>query len=108
MTMTKQVSLHGKRACLTKDDILVGRGGIAAGGDDKPTIVLPGAPDTVAVFEDFLTDMSGTAALDTGAAGQFFLARCTDTGVKGALVAGTNGVFRITSSETITTATPAN
>src|SRR3990167_4339517 len=126
MTVTKQVSLHGKRAFLTKEDILVGRGGIAAGGDDKPTIILPGSPDTVAVFDDFLVNplVGVGAALDTGAgvvaakgsvlladtglAGSYFLAKCTDTGVKGALVAGTNGVFRITSSATITTATPAN
>jgi len=51
MTVTKQVSLHGKRAFLTKEDILVARNAVAAGGDDKPTIVLPGSPDTVAVFD---------------------------------------------------------
>ena len=49
MTVTKQVSLHGKRAFLTKEDILVGRGGIAAGGDDKPTIRRLEAPGRAAV-----------------------------------------------------------
>jgi hypothetical protein len=99
-------TIHGPKLGISKDDQTVARGGLVAGGGTKPSIVFP-APDTVALFEDFLTDMSGTSAVDTGAAGQFFLAKCTDTGVKGALVAGTNGVFEITSSATITTATPA-
>lgn len=52
MSVSKQVSLHGKRAFISKDDQIVGRNGFVAGGDDKPAIVYP-SPDTVAVFDDF-------------------------------------------------------
>lgn len=119
MSLTKQVSLHGKRAYLDTDDRLVGRGGLAAGGEGKPAVILPG-PDTVAFFEDFLSDLSslgagsdtGTTPIaigvnDTGVAGQYFLSRPGDTGVKGGLAAATNGVYRITSSATIAAAAPA-
>ena len=89
MSVTKQVSLHGKRAYVTKDDQVVGRGGIVAGGEGKPAIVFPG-PDTVAIFDDFFTDHNIIG--DTGL-GQFWL----DTGsATAAHVAGTNGVHRIT------------
>jgi hypothetical protein len=102
MTVTKQVSLHGKRAFLSKEDILVGRGGIAAGGDDKPTIVLPGAPDTVAVFDDFHASLVGDTGNigDTGnvsahQGGLYLLAVGTDTGNEIKLQNSTNGVIRL-------------
>src|SRR5688572_22693803 len=98
--------IHRRALGLTKDDQVIAQAGFVAGGDGRPAIVFP-SPDTVAIFDDFMTDLSGTgAAVDTGAAGQFFLAKCTDTGVKGSLVAGTNGVYEITSSASITTPTP--
>ncbi len=123
MSLQKQVSLHGRRAFVTSDDILCGQGGLAAGGAGKPTIVFPG-PDIVAVFDDFLGDKGGLGVVDTGkvvpsstvttgqiydtgTAGHFFITRKGDSGLTGTLVAGTNGVFRLTSSETITTATVA-
>lgn len=100
MTGTKQASLHGIRAFVTPEDYLVGRAGIAAGGNDKPLIILPGAPDTVAVFDDFLGDLIGgewiVGTSDTGQA----------TPASGVLatsaVSATNGVFRMTSSATST------
>jgi hypothetical protein len=98
MTGNVQASLHGHRAFVTPDDMLVGRTAIAAGGRDKPLIVLPGAPDTVALFDDFLGDALGSEWIvgtsDTGQA----------TPASGVLatsaVSATNGVFRMTSSAT--------
>ena len=106
MTTTKQVSLHGRRLFLTKEDQLVAKGGIVAGQEDGPSIVFP-APDRVAIFDDFHGGAHGTGAADTGQAGLYFLVKCTDTGLKTSLAATANGVLRITSSATITTATPA-
>lgn len=114
MTKPIQKGLHRRALGLGYDNELIARDGYVAGGEGKPVIVFP-SPDTVALFDDFLTDLSGFGVndtggvpitLDTGAAGLHFYARCTDTGVKGSLVAGTNGVFRITSSATIATRTP--
>lgn len=104
MTGNVQASLHGHRAFVTPDNLLVGQNGIAAGGRDKPLIVLPGAPDTVALFDDFLGD-----ALDSA-----WIVGTSDTGqatpASGVLatsaVSATNGVFRMTSSAT-STQTPA-
>lgn len=90
MTVNKQVSLHGKRAFITQDDQLVSRDSFVTGGDDKPSIVMPGSHSTVAVFDDFLGDLIGDEwAYVEG-----------DTGFSGAIVTGTNGVLRITGSET--------
>lgn len=94
---TKQVSLHGKRSYITPDDKTVAKsafvsGGEASIGNKGGSIVLPGSPDTVALFDDFLGD---TGELDwTSVNG--------DTGVAGAgtvkKVTGTGGVLRITTS----------
>lgn len=90
MTVTKQVSIHGKRAFLTPDDQMAARNGFVAGGDDKPSIVFP-SPDTVAIFDDFLGDIVGDEWAHV----------LGDTGIAaGAIVTGTNGVFRMTGSET--------
>lgn len=105
MSKAIQKGLHRRSLGLGYDNELIARDGYVSGGEGKPTVVFPG-PDTVALWEDFLTDHSGMPQVDTGAAGLHFLAKCTDTGVKGSVVAGTNGVFRITSSETIATVTP--
>ena len=91
MTVTKQVSLHGKRAFVSKDDQLVGRNGFVAGGDDKPSIVFP-SPDTVALFDDFLGDL----VADEWA----FVKGDTGTVTTGAIQAGTGGVFRLTNEST--------
>ena len=102
MSLFKQVTLHGLRAFLTKDNYLVGRSGVATGGEGKPGIVLPGAYDTVALFEDFLGDLVPdewiVGSSDTGQ---------TATGVLAtSAVSATNGVYRMTSSAS-STQTPA-
>src|SRR3990167_1826160 len=117
--------VHRRSLGIGNNDQVMAPYGLEAGGDGKPTVVFPG-PDTVAVFEDFFVNpLAGVSAMldtgvvvaaakgsvllaDTGLAGSHFIPKCTDTGVKGGLQAGTNGVYRITSSATITTATPAN
>lgn len=91
MTVTKQVSLHGKRAFITPDDQLAARNGHVAGGDDKPSIVFP-SPDTVAQFDDFTGDTGNATACWQYVEG--------DTGMSGAVVTATNGIYRITGSET--------
>lgn len=106
MTVTKQVSLHGKRVFVTIDDQLAARNGFVAGGDDKPSIVLPGSPDTTAIYEDFHgDDLTGD---DTGKPlfGGPFRALVGDTGHTNDKQAGTNGVFRLLSTPS-TTATKA-
>lgn len=82
--MGRQVSLHGKRLYIDNDDHVVSGKAFAAGGVNKPLIVMPGSPDVVAVWEDFL-DTGGDLAVfsDTGSAAH-------------GQVAGTNGVHRIT------------
>lgn len=102
MSVTKQVSLHGKRAYITKDDQLAGRNGFVAGGDDKPAIVFP-SPDTVAIFDDFFTSIGADLVGDTGIAGQYFITRKGDTGTTGLITAGANGLFRFTPSQTAAT-----
>src|SRR3990167_7716571 len=89
-TNTKQVSLHGKRVYLTPEDILVARNAMATGGDDKPSVVVPGSHDTVALFDDFLGDLVADEWAYVEA----------DTGYSGVIQTGTGGVFRITGSET--------
>jgi hypothetical protein len=103
MSVTKQVSLHGKRAYITKDDQIAASNGFVAGGDGKPAIVLPGSPDTTAIFDDFYAGVGADLTGDTGTAGQYFITRKGDTGTTGVLTAGTNGVFRFTPSQTAAT-----
>jgi hypothetical protein len=100
MSMEILKGLHRLALGLTRDDQVVGRGGFVAGGSGKPVIVLP-APDTVAVFDDFLGDL---------VAGEW-IAGTSDTGQSASVLAtsavsATNGVYRMTSSAT-STQTPA-
>lgn len=101
MTVSKQVSLHGKRAFITPHDQLAARNGFVAGGDDKPSIVY-GSPDTVAVFDDFNSSLVGDTGNigDTGnvsahQGGLFLQAIGTDTGNEIKLQTFTNGVIRL-------------
>lgn len=103
MTVTKQVSLHGKRAFISPHDQVVARNGFVAGGDDKPAIVLPGSPDTTAIFDDFYAGVGADLTGDTGTAGQYFITRKGDTGTTGLLATGTSGIFRFTPTTTATT-----
>jgi hypothetical protein len=106
MSLSILKGLHRRALGISKDNQIVAPSGLVSGGEGSPVFVHPG-PGSPAIIDDFLTgNFNGTAAVDTGQAGIYFNAKCTDTGVKGALVDGTGGVFRITSSETITTATP--
>lgn len=106
MATTKQVSLHGRKAYLTRNGRLNVVTGFASGDEDGPSMFYP-APSTVALLDDFISSQQGTGVADTGQAGIHFLAKCTDTGVKSAIADVPNGVLRITSSATITTPTPA-
>lgn len=91
MSMRKQVSLHGLRAYLTGSDDLVARGAMATGGEDKPSIVLPGSHSHVALWDDFQGDLIADEwAVVKG-----------DTGQTGGAIANiTNGVLRLSGSET--------
>lgn len=101
MSVKKQVSLHGRRAYITKDDQFAGRNGFVAGGVDKPAIVLPGSPDTVAIFDDFLGDTGRPMR-----AGTDFNWRVldgdtgTDTGSNVYVKPSTSGVLRIKNGDT--------
>lgn len=91
----KQVSLHGARAYVTPDNKLVARSAFVAGGERSHTnkggnIVLPGSPDTVAIFDDFLGDLIADE----------WNAVEGDTGGTFAIVAGNGGVLRLTVSST--------
>src|SRR3989304_3665665 len=70
------------------------RAGFVAGGEGKPVIVFP-APDTVAIFDDFLGDLVADE----------WIAAVTDTGQTTAVfgtsaVSATKGVVRLKSSAT--------
>jgi hypothetical protein len=96
MSVKKQVSLHGLRAFLSPNDDLVAKGTHATGGEGKPTIILPGSPDYVATWDDFV---------DTGNIAWTSLEG--DTGNSQGSQAFTNGVWRLTMGDTLTAA-PSN
>jgi len=106
MTVTKQVSIHGKRAFLTTRDQLAARNGFVAGGDDKPSMVFP-SPDMVALHEDFLSYVqAGDTGTPIGASGAFGRV-VGDTGHAHQTINATNGVFRIFSTPTVAAKTSA-
>lgn len=89
MSLTKKYSIHGREAFTTTDGELAGRNGVSSGGEGAPSVVYP-SNDFVSIFDDFLGDLVGDEwAFVEG-----------DTGFSGTLVTATNGIFRITSSET--------
>src|SRR3990167_11077904 len=101
-TMLK--ALHRRAVGLTPDDQVIAPSGLVAGGDGRPVIVFP-APDTVAVFDDFLA-RPNVGINDTGVgvvgrvnhhAGRYFRWIGTDTGNDTKLLdtGGVNGVLRI-------------
>jgi hypothetical protein len=90
MSMSILKGIHRRMLGIGVRDEVIARAGFVAGGDDRPAIVLPGNPDVVALFDDFLGDLvTDEWAYVEG-----------DTGYSGAIQTGTNGVFRITGSET--------
>lgn len=112
MSLRILTSKHGRRLGLTKDNQLLTENGYASGGEGKPSIVLPGSPDTVAVFDDFLGPprlnlvfdtggdfVSGSAGDDWDANGSW-IGGFQDTGQKLTKPATVNGVARLTSSVT--------
>jgi hypothetical protein len=82
--------LHRRVFGIAHNDMILSRHGYVSGGEDKPAIVLPGVHDTVALFDDFLGDL----VADEWAYVE------SDTGYSGVLATATNGIFRITGSET--------
>ena len=101
MSVKKQVSVHGRRAYVTPHNQLAAANGFVAGGIDKPAIVLPGAPDTVAMFQDFLSVIDDTGAPFPGGG---FRAVVGDTGHGFNTPTGTNGILRL--FHTVSTAAP--
>lgn len=111
MSVKKQVSIHGTRAFITKDDQFVSKNGFVAGGADKPAVVLPGNPNTVAIFDDFIGGDTGhNAALRANTNGYWRVAdgdTGNDTGTDAKIVSGTNGIMRFTISSTNSHTGPA-
>jgi hypothetical protein len=103
MSKSMLKGIHRRALGLTNDDQVLAPYGFVAGGDGKPAVVMPGAPDTTAIFDDFYTGVGADLNGDTGTAGQHFITRKGDTGTTGVIVAGTNGVFRFTASQTAAT-----
>jgi len=107
MSITKQVSLHGKRAYVSKDNQVGARNGFVAGGVGKPAIVLPGSPDTVAIFDDFLGDTGRALRGNTDRLWRVLDGDTgNDTGSNVTLVPGTSGIMRIAISSTNSHAGP--
>jgi hypothetical protein len=107
MSISTLKGIHRRALGISKDDQILANSGFVAGGDGKPAIVMPGNPDYTAIFDDFYTGVGADLNGDTGTAGQNFITRKGDTGTTGLIVAGTNGVFRFTPSQTTTTPTVA-
>jgi hypothetical protein len=80
----------GRRAYLTKDDVLISDGAVGTGGEDKTTIIIPGSRDVVALWDDFLTDTIPDE----------YIAREGDTGNSLDVHSITNGVIRAVISAT--------
>lgn len=90
MSMSMLKGIHRRMLGIGVRDEVIARSGFVSGGEDRPAIVLPGNPDTVALFDDFLGDLVADEwAYVEG-----------DTGYSGALTTATNGIFRILSSNT--------
>src|SRR3990167_8938612 len=89
MSKTMLKGVHRRALGISNDDEVMAPSGFVAGGDGKPSVVLP-SHDTVALFDDFLGDLVGDEwAYVEG-----------DTGYNGVSQTGTGCVYRITGSET--------
>lgn len=81
--------IHRRHLGVGYNDQVMAPDGLETGGDGKPTIVFP-AHNTVALFDDFFGDLIADEwAYVEG-----------DTGYSNAIQTGTNGVTRVTGSET--------
>jgi hypothetical protein len=65
--LSKLKSVLGRSLWLAEENHVVAKDGFAAGGDGKPSILIPGNPDYVAVFDDFLGDTGRDLTLGTDA-----------------------------------------
>lgn len=101
MSITKQVSLHGRRAYISPEDILAGKGAVASGGDGQPAIVIPGASKYTAQFEDFLGDTGVVLP-----AGWKAVEGDTGAGSASGIQLGTGGVYRLYKTAGVATAGP--
>lgn len=78
-----------------------------------PNSKLPGSREYAAIWEDFLASKTGIGIADTGnptdtgSAGLYFITRKGDTGTTGLLADSTNGVFKLTPTQTAATPTVA-
>jgi hypothetical protein len=91
MSMSILKGIHRRMFGIGVRDEVIARSGFVAGGEDRPAIVLPGNPDVVAQFDDFLGDLI---------ADEWAVVK-SDTGISGGAIANiTNGVLRLTGSET--------
>ncbi len=101
MTGNRQKSLHGRKLYIDEHDVLIARGAVAAGGGEKPYVVVPGSPDVVSLWEDFIGDTGGIAYSPFGVAEG-------DTGHSASYLSGTtNGILRLTIGQTPTQAPTA-
>jgi hypothetical protein len=109
MSKSMLKGIHRRHVGITNDEEVMATKGFVAGGDGAPAIRYP-SPEYTAIWDDFhfspAAGLSG-GILDTGIAGMNFITRKGDSGIKGAIVAGTNGVFRFTSSATVAAPTVA-
>lgn len=94
---TKQKSLWGLKSYISPQNVTVsqsvfGTGGDASVGRQGGSIVVPGSPDMVAVFDDFLGHIGDTGAIN----GWELVNGDNDTGASGTVtrVTATNGVMR--------------
>jgi hypothetical protein len=86
--------IHRRVLGINPNDQVVAPQGVMVGGEGKPAAVLAGDPNYVAIFDDFLGDLIGDAWATVEG----------DTGYTQGLQTGTNGVYRILSSNTGTLA----
>jgi len=95
---SKQKSLWGLKAYISPQNHLVSQSAFSAGGEASVgrqggSIVIPGSPDVVAIFDDFLGHIGDTGAVK----GWEFVNGDADTGATGSIghVSATNGVMRV-------------
>lgn len=94
-------SLHGRLVGLNRHQQIQALNGFVAGGDDRPAIAVPGSPDTVAMFHDFIGPLAlDTGSIDLGTAGDGLYYGTVDTGQAHSRAIVTNGVHRMTPSAT--------
>jgi hypothetical protein len=101
MTGIIQKSLHGIKAFVDPNDILFGRNAIATGGRDKPMVILPGSPDTVVIWDDFIGDTGRSLRAGTDPHWRVIDGDTgNDTGGNVVVTPGTSGILRINTSTT--------